>query len=259
MIPNVDGFVGFQHRQRHLQMRLATAIGIVFGVLVQTFGNHKLLQGQLALPKTLRQRRQMFMNRRDNLFTGFAFHQNLIDDVFTSLFRQDTPITTHQIETFHLLLIRYASIGMFFDDQRGVFLLLQQQHRTEDPIQIQFQRLVQLVHFPLHLQPQFFHLGQIVRIDHDGIGITVNHIQLQLIRRQIHRPLEGFTSLGRHQRRNGSGIETGKGETETTVHRVGRQLQRLLTNVQLLPLDGVTFVLQQVLHLSTTIDEGFDH
>lgn len=58
----------------------------------------------------------------------------------------------------HLLIVGDAPVGVLDDDEGSVLLLLEQQHALEDPVQVELEALVQLIHLPLHLVADVFHL-----------------------------------------------------------------------------------------------------
>ena len=51
-------------------------------------------------------------------------------------------------------------------------------------------------------------------------------------------------------------METRRAESETTIHTVGRQFERLLSNVELAKLDWVTLCLDLVLDKLTFLDKS---
>ena len=72
--------------------------------------------------------------------------------LLSRLFRQITPITSDNVETFHFLCRHELSVDLLHA-QRGVFLLFQQQHGLENTIDVDFKQTIQFVHFRFDLEP----------------------------------------------------------------------------------------------------------
>lgn len=47
-----------------------------------------------------------------------------------------------------------------------------------------------------------------MRVDHDAVGISVDHLETKLVLRQVDRALEALSPLSRHQGRDRLGVET---------------------------------------------------
>ena len=96
------------------------------------------------------------------------------------------------------------------------------------------------------------------RVDEDGVGVAVHHLQLHLGLRHLDRALQQLAALRGDHLGQGLGVEPREGEAQAPVHGVGHDLERRLADVVLLQLHAVPLRLDQRLDLPTAVDEGLD-
>mmetsp|Transcript_39120 Transcript_39120/g.91113 ORF Transcript_39120/g.91113 Transcript_39120/m.91113 type:complete len:538 (+) Transcript_39120:844-2457(+) len=259
MISRTDGSVVLQHVQRHEDMRLRFRIWIFFRMFAQTLGNDILVQGQFILPHFFGELFQMSMDVVDDLFP-FLSRQNLVDDEPSRIFGLYTPISSDQIQPLEFLGLR----AIVVHDERRILFLLEKQHGSVNPIDLQFQSSVQLVDFSFDPLSELSHFGQFALVsypgvDHDGVGISVNDLQPDGILRHLDGALQYFPSHGRDQGGDGLGVEAGMGESQASVHGVGGEFERLLPHVELVFGRRIVGLFHHVLDVSAAFHQRFDH
>lgn len=65
-----------------------------------------------------------------------------------------------------------------------------------------------------------------VRVDHDAVGVPVDHLQPQLVFGEVYGSLEALSPLSRHQGRDGLGVETAVVAKKRGGRGVGRGGER---------------------------------
>mmetsp|Transcript_12988 Transcript_12988/g.30644 ORF Transcript_12988/g.30644 Transcript_12988/m.30644 type:complete len:305 (+) Transcript_12988:1043-1957(+) len=261
MVPDVDGLALGEHRQRHLEVRLGLGVRVVLDRLVHPLGHHVLLDRHAGLGAHRRgDLAEPFVDRGHDLVLGVA-RQNPVEHELAEALGDRAPVAADQVQALGLLGVAHLAVLPLLHHQGGVLLLLEEEHRLEDPVQLELERLVQLVHLPFHLLPELLDVLQVggVGVDHDGVRVAVDHLHVELRLRQVHRALQGLPPHGRHERRDGLGVEPRVGEAEAAVQRVGRELEGLLADVQRLPFRGVFLLLEDVLHPDAPLDDRADH
>lgn len=72
-------------------------------------------------------------------------------DLLAALLGQVAPVPADDVQALELLLDRVSPIAVVLHHQGSVLLLLQQQQGLEDPVNVDLQQPVELVHLGLHL------------------------------------------------------------------------------------------------------------
>mmetsp|Transcript_8937 Transcript_8937/g.20094 ORF Transcript_8937/g.20094 Transcript_8937/m.20094 type:complete len:202 (+) Transcript_8937:1148-1753(+) len=201
-----------------MYVRQRPRIGIIVGMLVQSLGDYILVEWQFSTAHLLRHLLEMVVNVIHNNFLLIP-RQDLIEDVLSGILRLDTPIATHEIQTLCLCPhCKALTTGSLRDGHGSVLLLLEQKHGAKDTINLQLERLVKLVHLPLHRVSQFQHFGILLHIgnssiNHDGIGVAVNHLESNGGLCQVDSTLEGFSAHGGDKGGDGLGVESRVGKS----------------------------------------------
>ena len=248
--------------KRHLDVRLVGGVRIILRALRQLLGDDELVHGDGAGDEVLAALAEGLVDVLHHVLRRTAGEDG-VEDVVTLLLGERGPIATDDVET--LLLHRgdhaAAAVRRPLHLERGVLLLLEQEHRLVHPVNLNLQELIALVHLLLHRVTNRHHLLQVVGVgvDHDGIGITVNDVHTEVALREIDGGLQNLATLQGGELGEGLGVKPRSREPEATVHRVRRQLERQLADIQLLAHRGVTLRLDHVLHLATALDELANH
>eukprot|EP00968_Pinguiococcus_pyrenoidosus_P004281 scaffold286_cov247-Pinguiococcus_pyrenoidosus.AAC.4 len=233
VIAHVDGLAGPEHADGDLDVRLTLRVRIVPRMLVEALRDHVLGHVDLPFPHVLGEVLQMLVDvRHDGLAILPA--QDLVQDVVAHVLAELAPVSAHEVQALDFPLGRHHAflVGVPIHQQRGVLLLLQQEHALVDAIQVDLQGLVESINFPLDLMRQRASLAQVGggRVDHDGVGVSVDDLKAERVLRQVHGVLERVAALARHERRDGLGIESAEAESQAPVHAVRRELERHLAD-----------------------------
>ncbi len=84
------------------------------------------------------------------------------------------------------------------------------------------------------------------------------YLQTQVALHKVDRGLQDFPPLRRDELCERLGVEARVREAEAAVHGVGRQLDRALPDLQLLPLDGIALAADQVLDRAPALHQATD-
>lgn len=249
---------------------VAVVLAVVLAQRVrERFGDHELLQRDLSLLHVLRQLRQVLADLDTEVVTRNVAEQQ-VQQLVSRGFGDHRPVATHQVDALHLALRVHRSVNHRHDLQRGVLLLLQQQHALEHVVHVDLQVGVPFVDLLLEPLADANALAVVLHacVDHDGVRVAVHHRVSRLLR-QLQRAVQDEPTLHltpvcfAYGLRDGGGdlrgAEAAVGEAETAVHGVGEDLQSELLDVQLLLLQLVLLALDQRLDLATLLHQVTDH
>lgn len=236
---------------------------------------------------------QKIVDALDHFLLRLVVREDDIQRCAGEVLGEIAPVATNHVHTLdfsrsfeHALQNQILVLCFFFsffglntfrglvDEKRHVLFLLEQEEFLEHAVEFDLEELVQLVHLLLQLATERLGLLEVVAVcvDEDRIGITIDdlaivffiyqrssrhtilYLEATLLLGKGDGLLEGISSDAGDQHGEGLGVETRVRETETAVHRVGRELERLLADVELRVFVGVNrLVLHQVFHLATSL------
>jgi hypothetical protein len=113
------------------------------------------------------------------LYTSVAFSTRNRKDLPRCIFRDLRELSPLHIETFYF----GGLFASFINLDSSILLLIQKQNSLEYSIKIDFKELVSLIDqlFELVGDLEGFRIGGNVRIDEDGIGISVNDLEMSWV------------------------------------------------------------------------------
>mmetsp|Transcript_37797 Transcript_37797/g.55756 ORF Transcript_37797/g.55756 Transcript_37797/m.55756 type:complete len:204 (-) Transcript_37797:1408-2019(-) len=203
-------------------MCLPLCIRIIIRVLVQSLGDSVLIKRKIAASHLFRDLLEVIMDIIYNHLLLIA-GQDLIKDIFSRILGLDAPITTNKIKSFHLFIKGDFTSRSFSHSHSGVLLLLQEEHGTEDTINLKLKSLVQSIDLTLHSVSQLQNLIIFVdvadaSVDHNGVGISVDDIKSNCSLGQVNCSLKSFTAHCSDKGSNWLRIEAGMRETQAPIH-----------------------------------------
>mmetsp|Transcript_83678 Transcript_83678/g.249737 ORF Transcript_83678/g.249737 Transcript_83678/m.249737 type:complete len:283 (-) Transcript_83678:2881-3729(-) len=246
LLSRPDSLTPLHQPQGNLHMGLVLRIWVVLRILCQTLRDDIALERHPLLVHLLGLFRQVVVHPVHGVL--LALLQHLGEHQLADLFCQPAPVAANNVKAFELPLERL--LGPVHDLDCCVLLLLQQHQTGKHGIDLNFQPLVALVNGPLDVLRSLHGLVMIrsLRVDKDGIGVTIDNIQLQLLLHHGDRVLQRLPALGRDERSQRLRVEAAVLKAEAAVHGVGGELQRLLPDLERL----------QPLRVALRLDGGLD-
>lgn len=246
--------------KRNLHVRQSLRVRVVFRASRQLLRNDELTQRDVAVLEVFTDLRQVLIEGQKNLVALLA-RKDLREDFLTDGLRERAPVTTNHVETLDLARDFFVFRAIVLDGERGVLLLLEQKHALEDAINFNLKALVKLVDLGLELlalHESIFHLRR-ASVDHDGIGITIDDSEAKLRLGDILGAHQSLSTSPGNQRCDGLSMESRRRETKATIHTVSGELERSLSDVQLLVFDRVLLALHLLLDGSSFGDQSLQN
>lgn len=193
------------HRDDDVRQRADVALAIVGERARQRHGDLVLLERNEVLTHAGSEIGEVAAELIGELVARFFGEEN-VEQLAARVFGEDRPVAPDEIDSARFAL-RGEVLAVEGDHlQRGVFLLFEEQHLLEDVVDIDLQVFVLLVDLVLQLSPDLQRstpqLGSLRslrvisrrRVDHNRIGVAVDH-RIALLLRQQARILQNIASL----------------------------------------------------------------
>mmetsp|Transcript_47650 Transcript_47650/g.113474 ORF Transcript_47650/g.113474 Transcript_47650/m.113474 type:complete len:204 (-) Transcript_47650:2790-3401(-) len=201
-------------------MRLLLGVWIVLGILGETLRDHELVQWHLAVIHVLRLLTQELVHPLDGLFFVHIGIENLCEDRFSHLLGQTAPIPSHDVQAFELLLEEL--LFPVHNLESSIFLLLEKHETHKDCIDLDLQPAIPFIDRALDLLGNVHRLLEVsrLRVDEDGVCVTIHHLQLQFLLHDCRRALQSFSAFRRNERCQGLCMESTVLKTQAAIHGV---------------------------------------
>jgi hypothetical protein len=244
--------------QGNLDVRKTLEISIVGRCSGQLFDDDIVGEVDLSSLHLLADLRQEVVHFHDNIVFG-APTQDVLKHEISHLFTQSTPVSPDHIKTLDLLADGRVRGVPALHGQSGVLLLFQQKETLENAIDFDLELVVLSVDLSFKGISHLEGLLQVDRsgVDHDRISISIDDVETEFTFSNFLSFNKGLSSGPGNQGSDSLGVEPRRGESKASIHRVGSQLEGLLSDIQLLQFDGVLLLFDLLLHSFSLSDQVF--